>query len=440
MATLKNRHKKNSYKPAIISLILLLLIAGIFSLRGQGYKQAFFGWLYERRLEVSRKQLDSRGETSWEQRLSKFDYPRTANMFLQNTLSEEEARSLARYDMLILGMQHQAVTPHILTMLKELNPDIILLAYTDPIAFPENRLLEVEPQGHGPWTTWGEVMREENYLLTNTRDRINIWLETPLVNLVSRVPDGRLLAEWKAEFYAEEVLGSGLWDGVFFDTTWPTINWINPHIDYNLDGVVDDQTTVNSEWVRGLNKLFEELRPLVGDEYLLIGNDQGTFFEWVNGRMFEDFPNVPNGGWEGSMREYAFRERTSYPPDVTIFNSSTLNTGNQDLEFMRFTLGSALMGSAFYNYDFGNEHRSNIWWYPEYDLPLGFPREEPKVWREGKWQQPINWEPGIYRREFNGGAVIVNSSEQTQLVQPQLRGYAPEVNIEPRRARFLKKS
>ncbi|KKU82443.1 MAG: hypothetical protein UY09_C0014G0004 [Parcubacteria group bacterium GW2011_GWA2_47_8] len=446
----RSKHHKphSSHKAAIISLILLLLIAAGFSLRGHGYKQAFFGWAYEKRLEQNRSDLENNAANSkltskstLAQRIARIDYPRTANMFLQNTISEAEARQLARYDLVILGMQHQAVSPDKLKLIKQLNPNIILLAYTDPVAFPLSRLEQVEPGVEGPWKTWGQIMRKENYLLTNQGDYINIWLETPLVNLVSRVPDGRTLAEWKAQFYVDTVLGSGLWDGVFFDTTWPTISWINSTIDTNRDGVVDNPEYVNSEWARGLNTLFAELRPLIqrryDDRYLLIGNDQGRFYEWVNGRMFEDFPNQPNGGWDGSMREYALRQRTSYPPDVTIFNSSTLNTGNQDLEFMRFTLGSALMGNAFYNYDYGNEHRSTLWWYPDYNLQLGFPQEDAKRWYDQTWVVASDWKFGVYRREFDYGIVIVNSSDASQRVQIRLRGYPSEIVIEPKHARFL---
>jgi hypothetical protein len=56
-------------------------------------------------------------------------YPRTINPFLQWTLTREEARSLARWDVVILDMEIQARAPQLLKDMRRWNPDIVLLVY-----------------------------------------------------------------------------------------------------------------------------------------------------------------------------------------------------------------------------------------------------------------------------------------------------------------------
>ncbi len=64
--------------------------------------------------------------------LRHYNYPKLANLFYRWHIEEREVAELARWDILIIDMDVQTYSPQYLTKLKQLNPDIILLAYLAP--------------------------------------------------------------------------------------------------------------------------------------------------------------------------------------------------------------------------------------------------------------------------------------------------------------------
>src|SRR5680860_684522 len=56
-------------------------------------------------------------------------YPRLANYYLKWELSDDEARQLAKWDLLVLDMEVQENSPEALALIKKLNPQVIILAY-----------------------------------------------------------------------------------------------------------------------------------------------------------------------------------------------------------------------------------------------------------------------------------------------------------------------
>jgi len=391
-----------------------------FLLRGKGYKQALVNLFERLKINIDSKIKEFEPKTELAQKIKNLPYPRVANIFLKTPLSEKEAFELSKYDLVILAMQAQTVSSYEIELIKRNNPNIILLAYTDPIAFPEGRLKELEPSGVGLWHTLGKQITEDNYLKTVKKEKIPLGdpaLKTYLIDLLTRNKQGEIFAYYRAKFYAQEVASFKYWDGIFFDTTWPTISWIKPgQIDYNLDGIADSDQVIDQRWNQGLSLFFNHLRSLVSKDFLLIGNDQGKFFSWLNGRMFEDFPSNYNCfpdnktcGWQGSMFEYITRQKTAVSPTVNVINVSTRNSGFQNDQERMFGLASALLGDGFFIYDFGSAHRSTIWYYPEYDYDLGKPLSEALYQNGNQWQSPKDWQLGIYKREFERGTVYVNS-------------------------------
>ena len=57
------------------------------------------------------------------------DYPRLANYFLKWGISRAEAIELAKWDVVIVDMEAQTYLPENLKLLRQLNPNIIILAY-----------------------------------------------------------------------------------------------------------------------------------------------------------------------------------------------------------------------------------------------------------------------------------------------------------------------
>lgn len=72
---------------------------------------------------------------------------------------------------------------------------------------------------------------------------------------------------------------------------------------------------------------------------------------------------------------------------------------NSDPQALRFGLATTLMGDGYFGYDSANMGRGDWWWFPEYDAPLGHPKGP--AHREAD---------GIWRREFDGGLVVVNGT------------------------------
>ena len=350
------------------------------------------------RLDISRK-------------IGRLSFPRLAAIFLKVPISPSEAEKLARYNLVILGLQAQTESPSAIKKIRSLNPDVILLAYVDPIAFPKERLNQLEPKGKGLWHKLGRELRKGNFLKTSDGRYIYPWPGTPMLNLFSQTPGGQPLWKYLGNFYKGDILSSGLWDGLFFDTTWPNISWIDSRIDYDGDGRADPPQLVDEKWNLGLRKLFENLRKTAGPQYLFIGNDQGRFFTWLNGRMFEDFPSPFNGSWQGSMKEYLNLTQNAYPPALNIINSSTRNSGKIDQKVAYFGLCSTLLSDGFFNYDWGSNRRDSLWWFPYYNLKLGKPLgvAEKYIFGKKKWIKPDDWRPGVYRRRFEKGQVLVNS-------------------------------
>src|SRR4030042_3053566 len=71
-------------------------------------------------------------------------YPKLANYFLKSPINSNEVEQLAQWDVVILGMQVQDTNPEIFARLRELNPEIKIIAYLSAMEFPISRVSELE--------------------------------------------------------------------------------------------------------------------------------------------------------------------------------------------------------------------------------------------------------------------------------------------------------
>jgi hypothetical protein len=169
---------------------------------------------------------------------------------------------------------------------------------------------------------------------------------------------------------ARSVVASGPWDGVFFDnvnTSWASFD--NGRLDANNDNVADGgDGPSGTGWKDGETMLFSLTRSMAPSA-LLVGNG-ATYIGLSNGREMEHFPYF-EGGWSGGFSTYLRLAGPSGPAPATILNADTNNTGMQNLQSMRFNLGTALMGNGYYAYDYGDQNHGQTWWYDEYDNGAG---------------------------------------------------------------------
>lgn len=343
--------------------------------------------------------------------------PKLANYFLKTPISASEMQELAKWDLVILGMQIQDTNPEIFSTLRALNPKIKIIAYLSTMEFPEQNYVNLE-SANGPWHKMRAQVNQNWYLKDGSGNIHSIWPGNNSFNLTKFCPEvnGQKFNTWLPQFVKNTLIDTGNWDGVFFDNALESIkDTNNGKVDINNDGVIDDKNFADSNWREGVLTMLAETRRILGNDKIIMVNSSSYAQDYINGRLYETWPHSWLGGWAGSMRDYQNLEnQIKYSPTVVVLNPNTNNTGKQnDFQKVRFGLGSALMGGGYFAFDFGTNDHSQLWWYDEYDVNLGAPWGAAKnVLNNGA----IRYENGVWRRDFEKGVVIVNATTQTQKI------------------------
>lgn len=343
------------------------------------------------------------------------DFPRT--LAWQLNTGKSDPSELARYDAVILNMNAHQTHPELFDRIRQLNPEVAILAYTSGVEYPKFRLNDVEPSGRGVWHDLGRGIRPEWYLKTTDGSQVSFWHEHVAMNPSRRASNGQTYADYVGNFLVDNVLASGKWDGLFFDTTWDTISWHDENIDINGDGKKDSPEFIDRKWHEGQEEIFSTIRSRVGGDYFVITNGDGRFSNVNNGRMFESFPEFYEGGWVGSVQRYFSTDGEGLDPRFNIINADTDNSGNfRNYRMMRFGLASTLLGNGYYNFDYGTQDRSHVEYYDEYSVSLGRPIRGAVNLLLAASQEVA---PGLWQRDFENGISLVNSTPSTRtLVLP----------------------
>lgn len=340
-------------------------------------------------------------------------YPRLANLYWKTPVTMEEAKELARWDLLVLDMGAQNDSAAAISEIRKLNPGIIILAYVSFTEAPRSNLAVKEPSGQGVWHDFVAGLKPGWFLKTYDGATVSWWADNRSINPCGS-SGGQPYRDYAVDFLDNEVMSSGLWDGLLFDTAWQEVAWVDEKIDIDSDRQPDSKDKINSMWLDCHQEFFNSLRQRIGDR-IIVANGDGKF-DNINGRMLEGFPEIWEGGWTGSMRSYlASATNGSALPRINIINSDTDNTGNNtQYQAVRFTLASALLSDGYYSYDYGPALREQLWTYDEYAKLLGMPVGEAfniydKSDREIK--------DGTWRRDFEGGIAIVNATSTASTVK-----------------------
>lgn len=342
-------------------------------------------------------------------------YPRLANHFLKWEILDSEVAELAKWDLLTLDMEVQTNSPEQLAKIRRLNPDIIILAYINSVEILDN----IENYNKSFMRNALAENIDSGWWLRDAQGKkIVNWPDTSMLNLTDLAPTdakGRRFNDYLADFVVKEIKGSGLWDGVFYDNTWGDVAWINGgNIDADNNGVKDVSAVLDGAWAQGFKKVLALTRNMAGPDFIIVGNGRvyEGYQEILNGMMLEDFPSTwENGGtWTGSMQTYLKLPKKNVQPQVSMINSFS---GNQlDYSHFRFGLTSTLLGHGFFSFDYGLTDHSQLWWYDEYNVVLGRPQSEAYNLLANK---STELKPGLWRRDFKFGSVIVNSTNKEQL-------------------------
>jgi len=351
-------------------------------------------------------------------------FPRIASIYgadLGVEATDVELKMLARYDLLIGGLHINYFYPISKTSrdklnrnikrLRELNPNIIILDFSASAPY---------------WGTKAKVQPpEEAFLHTPNGHRIKGWPGTEMLNLSN--PEA---VEFLATRVPERIKGINV-DGVFIDCMSGIFDsWAveiesrkRVMIDADGDGKPDSISELNRKWTEGKRQLLEKLRELLGDEIIIHINGQrpADFAKpYVNGNYLEDYIDYiidHRLDWMDVLQLYLDWCDLPHTPNCTTINASSgfwpeyeawrrlpydeccdiLEKGYSRLQRMRFGLATALMGDGYYGFDLNTRWRGQHWWYAEFDAPLGRALGAASAAEDGTW-----------RREFEGGIVIVN--------------------------------
>ncbi len=337
------------------------------------------------------------------------DFPKLANYFLNWEISDKEAKELARWDLLVLDMETQVNSREQLKKIRQYNPDIIILAYItageirqDACAYNMS-LLRCE---------LFKKIKDEWYLKDEKGNRTVAWPGTNMLNFgVNHYNTSDSWNSTLAKFVYYKLMLSGVWDGVFYDTIWHDMYWVNDSkLDVNNDGKNDNIAYVNERYKNGVVSMLSTTASLFGDSYLIVenGSSHVAYQPHINGMMYESFPTPWEGAgyWPNVMRSLLEKPALNKEPKIHIVNANSRD--KNDLREMRFGLGSALLAGAYYSFDFGETHHGQTWWYEEYDYNLGAPTSG--AYRvDGPFE---NYEEGLWRRDFEKGVVFVNSYQR----------------------------
>jgi len=334
-------------------------------------------------------------------------FPRLANVFLEWELTDDNAAALAKYDFLVLDMETQKRSPDKIKKIRVLNSKIKIVAYISSEEIRDD--VRSFSRAAAPMRNLlADGIKDSWWLKKSTGEKISFWPGTYMLN-VAEDSDGEGWNEYLPRFVNEQILSSGLWDGVFYDNTFPNVtSFIGDDVDLDNDGARDAASAANNDWREGMIKIFETTRRLAGTDKLILGNGGTIYAPYFNGRLFENFAR---GGWSAELSEYKKVAASAQIPRVAVINANAENTGRrEDFQKMRFGLGSSLLFDGFYSFDDGDAHHNQTWWYDEYNANLGLPAGEAKNLSGGGG----NLVPGLWRRDFERGVILVNSTDNPQ--------------------------
>lgn len=342
---------------------------------------------------------------TWHSAEAKLDsYPRLANYYLTGGgINDEEARLLAKWDVVILGLEVPEDSPRAFNLIKQLNSDIKLLSYIDSIsrrADPPSY-----PLGH-PIRDCYEGGKSDWILRSGSGKTMSVWPGSILMNPSTDATQvsGKRWNDYIPEFITRVQEKQGVWDGIFFDNAMVDIAWLNDgKIDINGDGKDDSPEFIDDAWREGLRTLYRNTRTLNGASKIIVTNSSNIYSESTNGRMFE---TVLTDSAKWARHINAIRDavkQIGYQPAYVVVNANTNNDGDRtDWKRFRFAFTTTLLTDAYFSFDYGDKWHQQLWWYDEYDADLSLPRGDAHVLDNGVW-----------RRNFDRGIVLVNPTAQT---------------------------
>ncbi|MDP3244878.1 MAG: putative glycoside hydrolase [bacterium] len=339
----------------------------------------------------------------------KSTYPRLANYFLHWTISDQEASELAKWNFLILDPEVSSRSPEALKKIRQLNPDIIILAYiaAGEIRSDWSSLKNIAPLRY----KLGNQISDGWYLKSPLGFKRSFWPGMWILNVTDKAPldGGRRWNDFISQFVVDEFLKNDLWDGVFLDNGWENITYFaGGAVDLDDDKVNENNKETDKFWQDGLKKIYRkvsELNRALNLNKIILENDGPLYASEVDGVMLENFPQ--NKDWT-QFAGYLTKIRDQSRKNLSILNANTNNSGKRDnWAVMRYGFATAALFDGFYSFDYGDKDHGQTWWYDEYDTFLGKPLGQARRLDGSRVLRPDLW-----RRDFENGVIFVNSADK----------------------------
>ncbi len=343
-------------------------------------------------------------------------YPKLANYYhCPPRIDSSQASSLARWDLIVVNYNVASTSPESIRQIRAQNPNIKILAWVsaglslwakrDPIVsrdFKESWLLHYGDTPENP-----KPLEERRVIRWTNKDGN--------VQAVGMNP----ASEWSTylpHFIYQEVISSGLFDGIFYDCLWERSG--RSDIDIDNDGIADSTAVVEREYQKGMTQILNLTRELLGPEAVIFGNpgvqwsDNSLYWDYANGHMQENALGTRFGSswpriwdiYQRNMRKPPLPPRIHWiavDTNQDEFNNLEPVLPPEELQKMRFGLSIALLGNGHFGFDRGDGLHGQLWWFPEYDANLGLAKGIAQERSDGTWI-----------REFENGVVIANPTSK----------------------------
>jgi len=352
--------------------------------------------------------------------------------------------------------------------LRELNPDIVLVPYT---IYAENECYFEPPHATIDLTYdfYSELPQE--WVMKDTHGEAPECVGYPgqlMLNIFDDCPavGGETYTDAIADHIVENVMASGIWDGVMIDNTIPKVSHFIPNsqnpslidFDINLNGQRDEPPAQISEqtkeaWIG----FMERLRAEVGENEIIIGNAGFTPYSclasYLDGYIFEILLDPwfmgrlqPNeGAWRTTLDLYYMTQENTREPHLNILEAAGhpldvsdapedrnyLEPTAEDIYKQRLGLGTALLGDGFYEYDL-YDNRAVPYWFDEYMVDEdGVAVEDPMC--KGYLGMPLgdavelrSLETLLWGEGFDGGSLPSDMKGEGAVEDSRLIVYNPD--------------
>jgi hypothetical protein len=329
---------------------------------------------------------------------------------------------------------------------------------------------------------------------TRIAPQITFWPGSWVMNMSSLCPkvdinDGNGPQNW-IEFACRTKIieNKDLWDGYITDRIEEDQSWLIPTWCRSIDpdcsnkDVTDDYSAFDAAWYEGCEGYLEYLRSVYPGK-ALIANSFGSYYQELNGCIYEGFPTNWNNNLPESYEDWSYRalgeqgylnvSKSGYSPNYSLGETYEDEEGPKDGDLcydnpfdhpgfipnyqrMRYGLTSTLLGDGYFSYEINtNGHGSlGLMWFDEYDNAgegrgyMGFPLNDATAIMQAG-------DGSVWKREYEKGIVICNPTNVA--IEVDLGGQfrlikgtqVPEINsgelvmkisIQPRDGRILLKT